>query len=66
MAEFPPEVIREVAKDTGLSEDEIREIAKRVPASPLGHLRPKIWAQLRCAFCLGPIRKAIWCLWARI
>lgn len=66
MAEFPEEVIREVASCAGLTEDEVRGIAKRIPVSPLGHLRPKLWARFRCATCLGPIRRAIWCLWSRV
>lgn len=66
MAEFPDDVIKEVASCTGLKEDEVRTIAKRIPVGPLGHLRPKLWANLRCGLCLGPVRKAIWCLWSRI
>ena len=66
MAEFPEEVIKEVASKTGLTEEEVRDIAKRIPVSPLGHLRPKLWASLRCALCVGPVRRAIWCLWSRV
>lgn len=66
MAEFPEEVIKKVASDTGLREEEVREIAKRIPVSPLGRLRPKLWAKFRCVTCIGPVRKAIWCLWSVI
>jgi len=66
MAEFTAEVIKEVADNTGLTEDEVKKIANLIPVSPLGRLRPKLWAKFRSATCLGPVRRAIWTLWSKI